>query len=406
LDGGGNFRGLAMNKLRLVPLILIFLLLSAVPGSRTDIEPSMIDMEAQLAANAWDDRPFFDDSPFNIPIPDNAEIDPLSDAYVNNMVNSMSGEDVYVGIDYWSVPVFFADSSTPLHNVNLTDEWAIWDIMENVPIPDNAVPDPEEDGHLCIIDNETLIEYDFWQAEKTPAGWTANWGNMISLNSDGIFTDNWGARASGFALALGLIFPHEIAQGSINHALAYSTDDMYVKAGGPVRPATTSDGYSTDPLAIPEGTRLQLDPSIDIDSLALSDAGHIIATAMQEYGMILSDLGGGHQIYAYNPINSDNPNVWNSMLPTDEDGISWIFESKISITDFRVLKIGPQIPDLDVRTTLPPYILYTTGPSGTTGTTSGTEVTGFEIPDGTSILIAVGIVGVFLIVYVVIRKRT
>ncbi|MHA1577447.1 MAG: hypothetical protein ACTSU3_08815 [Candidatus Thorarchaeota archaeon] len=312
-----------------------------------------------VSSNAWENRPFLDSSPFNTKIPENAEIEPNSDEIVNNMVNSMSDDELYVGIEEWSVPVFFADSETPRYDIDITDEWAIWDVMQDVPIPDNAVPDPEEDGHMCIVDNDTLMEYDFWQAEETASGWTATWGNMISLNSDGIYPDSWGARGSGFALTAGLIFPHEVAQGQINHALVYSTDWFYVKAGGAVRPATTSDGRSEEQLAIPEGTRLQLDPTIDIDSLDLPYAGSVIAKAMQEYGMFLCDNGGGHQVYAYNPINSEN--TWGTLLPTDEDGMSWIFESKISITDFRILKIGPQIPDPSERTTLPDYTLYTIG---------------------------------------------
>ena len=353
-----------------------------------------------VSSNAWEDRPFADSSPFNSRIPDNAEIEPNSDEIVNNMMGSMSGGDLYVGIDLWSVPVFFANSSTPQYDVDITDEWAIWDVMEGVPIPDNAVPDPEEDGHMCIVDNDTLIEYDFWQAQKTPSGWTASWGNMISLDSEGIYTDNWGARGSGFALTAGLIFPNEVAQGQINHALAYSTDWFYVKAGGAVRPATTSDGRSNAPLAIPEGTRLQLDPAIDVDNLGLPEAGKVIAKALQEFGMFLCDNGGGHQFYAYNPINSGN--TWGTLLPTDEDGISWIFDSKISITDFRILKIGPQFPDPSERTTLPDYTIYTTD----LGTTVGTELPpdGFPLADAWVMVIVI-VPAIALVVVIVLKRK-
>ncbi|MHA2425346.1 MAG: hypothetical protein ACXAEF_11190, partial [Candidatus Thorarchaeota archaeon] len=284
-----------MRKSLFIFLVMVLFLLPVIQSSNIDIMISS-DPTSILSSNAWDDRPFDDESPFNIRIPDNAEIESNSNEIVNNMMGSMSEEELYVGVDYWSVPVFFANSSTPRHDVDITDQWAIWDIMEDVPIPNNAVPDPEEDGHMCIIDNDTRLEYDFWQAQKTPSGWTASWANIISLDSEGIYTDNWGARGSGFALSAGLIFPGEVARGQINHALAYSTDWFYVKAGGAVRPATTSDGRSTEPLAIPEGTRLQLDPEIDVDSLGLPYAGSVIAKAMQEYGMFLCDNGGGHQV--------------------------------------------------------------------------------------------------------------
>ena len=138
---------------------------------------------------------------------------------------------------------------------------------------------------------------------------------------------------------------------------------------------------------------------INIDELGLSYAGSVIAKAMQEYGMFLCDNGGGHQVYAYNPINSEN--TWGTLLPTDEDGMSWIFGSKISITDFRILKIGPQISDPSERTTLPDYTLYTTD----LGTTSGPE----RPPDGFSLIdfwvLVVVILPAALVVLFILKRR-
>ncbi len=380
-------------------IFLVVLLIPIVSSSEAGVPASGFPDRFLLASNAWEERPFRDTSPLNIKIPENAAIEPNSDAIVNNMVGSMSEGEIFVGIDLWSVPVFFADSTTPRYDVDLTDEWVLWDFMEGVPIPDNAVPDPEDDGHMTIVDNDTRIEYDFWQANKTSSGWTATWGNKISLDSDGIFTDSWSARGSGFALTAGLIFPDEVARGQIDHALAYSTDWFYVKSGGAVRPATTSDGMSNEPLAIPEGTRLQLDPSMDIDSLDIPASGKVIARALQEYGMFLCDNGGGHQLYAYNPIGSDKS--WAGMLPTDEDGISWIFNSQISITDFRVLKIGSQFPGPGDRTTLPDYTLYTTDD----GTSSTTEPLPWQSWLTNPYLVAIVALPVVLAALYVVKQR-
>ncbi|TXT56010.1 MAG: hypothetical protein BAJATHORv1_30394 [Candidatus Thorarchaeota archaeon] len=390
-----------MTRIRTIQLTLvlfILVILFFIPVLTDSTIRFSMTSQNHTSADAWSIRPFSDASPFNIPIPDNAEIEPNSEEIVNNLLDSMSEGELFVGVDKWSVPVFFANSSTPQQDIDITDEWAIWDTMKDVPIPENALPDPEDDGHLCIIDNGTRIEYDFWQAEKTPSGWTASWGNKISLDSDGIYRDSWGARGSGFALAAGLIFPHEIDRGLIEHALVYSTDWFYVKSGGAVRPATTSDGISNDPLAIPEGARLQLNPSIDVDDLEMEEAGKVIARAMQNYGMFLCDNGGGHQVYAYNPINSGYS--WEGILDTDDDGISWIFNSSISITDFRVLKLGPQIPDPGERTTLPDYIIYTSN----TGTQSE------FLPVLISLVLShpMAILGIVLVIGVIvylIRKR-
>ncbi len=84
------------------------------------------------------------------------------------------------------------------------------------------MPDPQDDGHMVIIDLADRIEYDLWQAKKTNGKWEASWGNFISLDSDGIYPYGLSARGSGFAASLGLVWPEEIEAESINHALFFS----------------------------------------------------------------------------------------------------------------------------------------------------------------------------------------
>ncbi len=308
-----------------------------------------------------DSPPFADESPFNIKIPQNAAIDPSTDQYVNAIIDSFT-DMLVVAVGNWSVPIFFADSLTTLYDINITDpDWSF--IMEDVPIPDSAVPDPEEDGHLCIIDESTGVEYDFWQAEKQGDTWSASWGNNISIYSTGTYPYGAGARASGFALTAGLLFPYEFLQERIDHALVFSLDPTLVRQGGPILPATDSDGYSTNPLALPEGARLQLDPSINLDNRGLTSSEKIIAKALQEYGMILGDIGGGSpEIYAANPIGETGD--WDAFLSIDSGGLAYLFEDKISITEFKVLKMGRQYPnppsDPWEDEPLPPYEIYTT----------------------------------------------
>jgi hypothetical protein len=81
--------------------------------------------------------------------------------------------------------------------------------------------------------------------------------------------------------------------------------DGAVVAKDPVWPALAADGYSTDPNAIPEGVRVQLDPSIDVNSLPLSPGGKIIAKALQTYGAWLGDTGGATAIYAQEFLYKD-----------------------------------------------------------------------------------------------------
>jgi len=72
-------------------------------------------------------------------------------------------------------------------------------------------------------------------------------------------------------------------------------------AGRFVWPANRTDGTSTSPTAIPEGTRFRLDPKLNVAALGLPPMGAAIALAAQRYGMIVRDRGGGVVLYAEDP---------------------------------------------------------------------------------------------------------
>lgn len=150
---------------------------------------------------------------------------------------------------------FFADKNTPTYDVEITESWTPFKKLLNVPIPDFAEPDPEEDAHMVIIDEINGCARDFWET-KNSNGWKAGWGNAIPFDSDGIFEKGMSARGSGFELLQGIIWPQELEAGEINHSLIFSYD--HTAAGGPVALAAESDGTSNEPWAIPEGALVRL----------------------------------------------------------------------------------------------------------------------------------------------------
>jgi hypothetical protein len=200
-------------------------------------------------------------------------------------------------------------------------------------MPSGAAPDPEGDGHMAIIDTSTNCEYDFYGAvHRSDGTWYANWANSLLTTGTGIFPYGLSAREAGFGLGAGLILPGELAAGQINHALNFAYP--YTKTGGAVLPATEAAGKSTAAGAIPEGARLQLDPTLNLDSLGLSAWQKTIARALQKYGMFLSDTGGGVSLFAQNPQSTSVPYPWGDVtypgLPTS------------LISKLRVLKLTPQ----------------------------------------------------------------
>lgn len=225
----------------------------------------------------------------------------------------------------------------------MTARWAPARWFVGVPIPDHAAPDPAADGHMVIIDPGTGCEYDFWQAKKKRNGrWRASWGNSLRIDGDGIFPKGLSARGSGFALPAGMIFPEELVAGHIDHALQFSYN--YPKRGGPVVPATESDGTSRRNDAIPEGARLRLDPGLDLDGLGLATYERVIAEALQKYGMFLADHGGGVELQAVHPMSySGNP--YGGVLPDRK----YVYLRRIPLDRLQVLKLPPQTdPDEDL----------------------------------------------------------
>lgn len=295
---------------------------------------------------------YSDTSPFNQRIASDAEIDPRSSTLIQSIIEEATSKAFLISLREWTVPAYYATADTPRYDVRLTATWAPASAVSNVPIPGNAAPDPEEDGHMVILDLVARCEYDLWEAKYENGRWSASWGNAISMDGDGIYPKGYSARGSGFALLAGLIWPDELRAGQIQHALIFSYS--LAKSGGPVAPATESDGESTRADAIPEGARVQLDPTLNLDTLGLTPVERVVARALQEYGMFLADVGGGVSLYAVHPMSARvDPYIGlfaqEEMADGDKLKDAFVLLKKIPVDRFRVLRLGPQIPDPELR---------------------------------------------------------
>ncbi len=326
-------------------------------------------LEKPNSLPAFEDvRPYSDDSPLNQKIPADAEIDPNSTNYVNLIAQAVAASGFVIEFKQFSAPVYFADSMTPRSDVVLAcgQEYAGVGMLKGVPIPDFAEPAEDVDGadnpipfgvcgdaadqdnQMIILNLETRCEYDFFQARFENGRWVASWANSISLDSQGIYEKGFSARGSGFATLAGLIWPDELDQGQINHALGFSYPG--VAAGGPVPPATESDGVATNRWALPEGARLQLDPSVDLDALGLTAYEKTIAKALQEYGMILFDDGSsGVSVEALDP-KSTQGNPYEGVLPD----LDFPELNNIPLDRLRLLKLPAQNPNANDTNALVP----------------------------------------------------
>jgi hypothetical protein len=168
-------------------------------------------------------------------------------------------------------------------------------------VPDGAQPAPGDDGTLVVIDWSERRTVEMWQAvQRSSETWSTSWGTTTPIDGTGI--PALFGNGAGVSHLAGVVRVEEIADGRIDHALAFSTSNA---CRDEFRyPATKTDGDSTTVDCIPEGTRIQLDPEIDLDAVRLTPAERAIGRALQTYGAYAID-GGGTPMAVYFEVAFD-----------------------------------------------------------------------------------------------------
>jgi hypothetical protein len=95
--------------------------------------------------------------------------------------------------------------------------------------------------------------------------------------------------------------------GQIDHALGFISENTCASVFR--YPASKTDGHSGNANCIPEGTRIQLDPSVNVDAIPGINAGErIVAHALQTYGAYCKDTGGSKLAFGFeDPVGKPNP---------------------------------------------------------------------------------------------------
>lgn len=273
-------------------------------------------------------------SPWNTPISSKAEYDPLSSTYIAGFSGTFGSDPTQ-----YTYPVYEIDATTPKQIVAVSGYFSevVNDLIINnlknspvaIPMPTSATPSGGGDSQIVIWNRQTGDEWGFSRMiHNTDGTWTASSGYHYNTNWDAappVGNSRFASRGAGMPFMAGLVRPCEIARKRIDHALAFAYDSPSPLF---VYPATKSDGDST---GLPEGARLQLDPSLtdqQIQAWGCAASCLTIAHALQEYGMILVDRSGHPKLYAEDDMTA----YWNSALKATTI-------SKIPYTAFKVLKI-------------------------------------------------------------------
>ena len=286
-------------------------------------------------------RPYDAESPWNRPIGPQPRVHADSARYLAAIADN--GKPLTSDPDQYTPAVYAFDERTPLRTVRLSGYYSTYDAgddsrkgygfaptISRIPIPANAAAPPGDDGQVVLWNPKTGVEYGFWQFGRGGAGsYTATNGYRYHTVAQyrGRFADGKAGRGAGLPYLGGLVRRCEIDRGRIDHALAFAYSAPARRTF--VYPASKTDGLgSADD--VPEGSRLQLDPSLDEDDFEewrLTPHAQTIARALQRFGMYVVDNSGSSKIF----LEARQTARWDSSVGAD-------LLSAIPWTAFRVIQ--------------------------------------------------------------------
>jgi peptidoglycan hydrolase-like protein with peptidoglycan-binding domain len=198
----------------------------------------------------------------------------------------------------WSLPFYIASSSDPLQTFH--DQSGFYpDLVTNAPsdmTPDLPTVADGGDAHLNLFDQdkEMLYSFDGCASTSDPVGWTCKSETQENVCELGDNTSGWG---------IGAIRTSEIQAGLIPHMLRFAIPTTLIAPGTsvvqgvawPSVSAFDSCGYPGGCYTgnVPTGATIGIPASVNINTLGLTPDGLVLARALQDYGALERDTGGG-----------------------------------------------------------------------------------------------------------------
>jgi len=262
----------------------------------------------------------------------------------------------------WGRPIYWAEDGDPTYGVRspqpaetecgcaqqLPAEFA------RLRIPRGAQPDIDadtglvsRDAAMTVFDLEKGYVVELFEARHDPGAntWSAAGGSVYYLASNGLektwdqFSDtdprNRGHR--GVPASVMAIRFDEIQAGAIDHVLELFVNQTRRSAAVfPLVQGEDKPKSSDHPYAPPEGTRIRIKASVNLDALPLSPAARVIAESLQNYGAVIGDMSGGPaSIKLEHTLAEGRGHLWAGVLAADA------LES-IPLHAFEVIELGYQ----------------------------------------------------------------
>jgi hypothetical protein len=258
----------------------------------------------------------------------------------------------------------------------IIDDYADESDIVPAPIPTNAViegdfengpntngpgynPGQRGDSHLLIWDEDNNIGYEFYGAARpsdtntidetshTDGKWHAAQETVWNYNTNDFRPLGYtSADAAGLSILAGLTRPDEGlpvsqgGQGGIYHALRMTlpssiVSDQYIY---PASHIVTASGH------LPFGSRLRLKNNSTVNSLiaTMGPESQIVARAMQQYGLILADIGSS--MYVTGASAAENATNGISLVWDMNDILGGL--RQLAASNFDVVDLTPAVTNL------------------------------------------------------------
>lgn len=271
-------------------------------------------------------RAFSHGSLWNTPLPPDVPPHPSSSRIVEAIGRDNRGGFLRLagtGRDgRWGMPIYWAGADDPLVSVENSCDQPRPPQLDRVRIPAGARPDPTPDAAMTVYDRQRGVAVGLYHAEDRAGRWSACGGSIWYLASGGLDARVEGSDCTpqtvpppgcrghrGFPHPIHAVRLDEVRAGRIDHVLKISL----TRTCGHVWPAAGDEGC--DPGAPPEGTRLRIRPGVDLGGL--DGPARVVARALQRYGAIVGDRGGGANLKVENCVAEGWGWCWRGVLRPD-----------------------------------------------------------------------------------------
>jgi len=370
---------------------------------------AVLKLEERIMPTMLGQQLFPSDYPWNQNIAD-APVAANSAAIISHIGSSIGihpdwGEDSASNGDssLYGIPYNVVHGNTTAKVNVIIDNYPGESDMVPVPIPANAViegdyqngPNPNGggynagqrgDSHLLIWDEDTDTAYELYgvtrpsdptlfpntdgvELSHTDGQWHAAQESVWHMSEEDFRAlGDTSADAAGLSILAGLARPDEGlptsqgGEGAIDHALRFTLPSSDV-APQYIYPASHVVSESAGSTRLPLGSRLRLEntPAIDAQINAMGPEAQIIAHAMQQYGLILADIGSPMYVTGTSASQDANNNIdltWNMNDVLGLEGLT--------AGDFQVLNLTPIVTSLSTSS----------GSAGNTITINGQNFSG------------------------------